>query len=89
MDDRYSWIGFYSEFANTLLKFKDKKHELLDRIVATYQRLEIKLPTLEHGGLPEYIDPFTVFGLFNKGIKDDNRKLIIKGLAEELGVRAD
>jgi len=89
MNDRYTWIGFYSEFADALLEFKDGRQELLERIVSTYQRIGIKLPTLEHGKLPEDIDPFTVFGLFNKGITEDNRKLIIRVLAEELGVRAD
>ena len=80
MSDRYTWIGFYSEFADALLEFKDRRQELLERIMTTYQRIGIKLPTLEHGELPDGIDPFTVFGLFNKGITEDNRKLIISGL---------
>ena len=32
------------------------------------------------------IDPFTVMGLFNRGITDDNRKAIAKELADFLGV---
>lgn len=89
MNDRYSWIGFYSEFADALLEFKTGRRRLIERIVSTYQRIGIRLPTLEHGKLPEDIDPFTVFGLFNKGITDANRKLIIEGLAGELGMRAE
>ena len=89
MGDRYSWIGFYTEFADILLEYVERRIELFERIRHAYDRIGKKLPTLEHGELPDYIDPFTVFGLFNKGITDANRKLIIKGLAEELGVRAD
>ena len=37
MSDRYTWIGFYSEFADALLEFKDRRQELLERIISTYQ----------------------------------------------------
>ena len=35
----------------------------------------------------EDIDPFTFFGLFNKGIKNENRQLIMKELATLLEIQ--
>lgn len=34
------------------------------------------------------IDPHTVFGLFNKGISEVNRKSIIAGIAEAFNIEA-
>lgn len=34
------------------------------------------------------IDPYTVFGLFNKGISEVNRKSIIAGIAEAFDIEA-
>lgn len=48
----------------------------------------MRLPTLERGGDVVDIDPFTIFGLFNKGITNTNRINIITGFAKEFGVIA-
>lgn len=48
----------------------------------------MKLPELDSDDAPGDIDPFTVFGLFNKGITDANRKRIAVGVASEVGAIA-
>lgn len=85
---RYTWTGFYSEFADKLLSFRDNRPELIAKIQRTYDAIGMKLPTLEAGGVPADIDPFTVFGTFNKQMTDVNRKRVAAGYADEFGVIA-
>ena len=80
------WIRFYTEFADKL-RHVDRK-ELIERIKKVYASIGMRLPTLERGGDVIDIDPFTVFGLFNKGITNANRITIIAGFAKEFGVAA-
>lgn len=88
-EEKYTWIGFYSEFADKLLMFKGDRNELISKLVRVYQVIGMKLPKLESTFIPSDIDPFTVFGLFNKGISDANRRRIVASLAEEFGIAAD
>ena len=72
------WIEFYSEFADVLLKYRHDRNELIRIIKKVFESIDMKLPKLEKDNLVVDIDPFTAFGLFNKGITDLNRKKIIK-----------
>ncbi len=81
-----AWIRFYMEFADKL-RHIDRK-ELIERIKKVYASIGMRLPTLERGGDVVDIDPFTIFGLFNKGITNTNRINIITGFAKEFGVTA-
>ena len=84
---QFDWINFYSEFADKLLEYKDNRQELISKIKRVYATINIKVPKLESGDEIIDIDPFTVFGLFNKGITDANRIAIIDGIAEEFGIK--
>lgn len=86
MDYRYDWISFYEKFADTLLAYKTDRKLLIERIQQAYNQAQLTMPKLDSTVIPEDIDPYTVFGLFNKGISDENRKRIIAALAEKLGV---
>lgn len=83
-----SWIPFYEELSTKLLGFKDSRAELIDILLKVYESAGVNLPKLDSQGVPSDIDPFTVFGLFNKGISKDNRIRIIDGLREALGIEA-
>lgn len=87
--NQFDWIAFYEEFADKLLAYKDNRQRLIEKIKQVYEVTGIKLPRLERNenGDNEIvdIDPFTTFGLFNKGITDANRVKIctaIKNLFE-------
>ena len=84
----YTWICFYTAFADSLRKYKNNRNELIEKLLEVYNSINMKLPTLDAGRIPRDIDPFTVFGLFNKGITDANRKKIIAGMASTFGVEA-
>lgn len=80
-----SWINFYSSFADSLRKYRTNQSDLLNLIKSIYQELNINLPPLcNEGQVLNNIDPFTVYGLFNKGITKTNRIRIIEKFAEKL-----
>lgn len=85
---QFQWIDFYSEFATKLLDFKTDRKSLIEKINAVYSVIDMKVPKLESGDNIIDIDPFTVFGLFNKGITNENRVAVIKSIASVFGIVA-
>ena len=85
----FKWTGFYTAFADALLPFKTDRAALIAKIQTAHAKINLPLPTLEKGGIPKDIDPFTIYGLFNKGITDDKRKAIINAYIDEFGVNAE
>lgn len=85
---QYDWIDFYTEFATKLLPFKNDRKSLVRKIYAVYNIAGISVPKLESGDEIIDIDPFTIFGTFNKGITNANRIAILNGIASEFGIAA-
>ena len=85
---QYDWIDFYTEFATKLLPFKTDRKTLIQKIYAVYDAAGISVPKLESGDEIIDIDPFTIFGTFNKGITNANRIAILNGIASEFGIAA-
>ena len=83
--EKFSWIPFYTNFADKLLLFKNDRKSLIDLIKKVYSDISMKLPKLDNGEIID-IDPFTVYGLFNKGLTDINRIKIIDAFKKELGI---
>lgn len=86
-EDTFNWSNFYEEFATTLLKYKNDRENLLSKIKSVYKEIGMKLPKIENNGEIFDIDPFTVFGLFNKGINDGNRKRILGGISSQFNLK--
>lgn len=87
-DNIFDWIPFYKELADKLLDYKNNRPQLIKIIKDVFNSIGMDLPTLEKANNIIDIDPFTVFGLFNKRLTDDNRKKIINGFANSLGIKA-
>lgn len=88
--NRFRWTDFYSEFATSLVKYADNRAKLIEKVKAIYvNAANMKLPTLEKDNNIVDIDPFTVFGLFNKGITNDNRIAILRQIKELFSISAD
>lgn len=84
---QFDWVDFYKELASKLLQYKDNRQELVEKARKIYETTGINLPTLERDNQIVDIDPFTVFGLFNKSsMKEANRKKIISAVADLFGV---
>ena len=78
MDNQFQWVNFYKEFANRLLVYKNNRTDLVNKVKAIYANTGINMPTLEKDNQLVDIDPFTVFGLFNKSsMRETNRIKII------------
>lgn len=84
-----TWISFYQELANALLPYRDDRRALIEKLQAVYANLGMKIPKLDSTVTPADIDPYTIFGLFNKRISNVSREKIIARLAEEFNIDAD
>lgn len=85
---RFAWIDFYSELAGKLIPYSENHAGLVEKIKTIFQKIGLNLPKLEKDGNVFDIDPFTTFGLFNKGITTENRIKIITAFSEEFSVSA-
>ena len=83
----FNWSNFYGEFATTLLEYKNDRKGLISKLKSAYEETGMKLPKMESNGEILDIDPFTIFGLFNKGITDDNRKRILGEIAKQFNLK--
>ena len=70
-----TWIPFYKEFAEKLLQFQTDRKKLLKLIYKNRATLLVDYLHDEGGkdDLCTDIDPFTTFGIFNRGISQENR----------------
>ncbi len=89
---RFKWTSFYEAVATKLLSFRSNRTALVESI----QKISLKVEGLGHLAEDQYADkttgfvkdicPFTTMGMFNRGIKESNRKIIAAELANFLGV---
>ncbi len=91
---RFNWTRFYEAVADKLLTFRDRRDELITGIHAIGEKVDCMSILNDQyqenvpGGPLKDICPFTVMGIFNRGITDSNRKTIASELANLLGVSA-
>ncbi len=84
------WINYYWAMSTALLRYKNDRRELVERLKSTYAKANIAMPILELYNELFDLDPFTVFGLFNRlSMPVENRIKIMNGLAISLGVGAE
>ena len=83
---QFTWTSYYMEFADKLLQYRDRRPELLVIIKGVFDDLSMRYPFMDNGEPIDDICPFTVFGCFNKGITNENRMAIMKGIGSKLGV---
>ena len=86
----FEWTRFYEAVADKLLAFRDRRDELIHGIHAItsgggLRHLQDQFADGSSGPLKD-ICPFTVMGIFNRGITYENREAIASELAGLLGV---
>lgn len=90
MDNQFAWVDFYKEFAGKLLVYKNNRGELVNKVRAIYAEAGINMPTLEKDNQLVDIDPFTVFGFFNKSsMREANRSKIITAVKKIFNVQTE
>ena len=78
VENRFSWIPFYTELAEKILTYKDNRVELSD-IVYELGDVTDYLRDNEYKKIKE-LHPFAIFGVFNRHQTDVNRKKFVSTL---------
>ena len=89
LSEKFSWISFYRELANALLKHRNNRSALLSLIYGnpkfatqtTYIHMQDKSPAID-------IDPFSFLAIFNRKIKESARKEILQELKSAFSLDA-
>lgn len=87
--NEFTWIKFYMELADKLLEYKNNRTTLIEKIKEVHNIIGMKLPTLEKDNNIVDVDPFTIFALFNKGIKNSNRIQLLEGFKTIFNIAAE
>ena len=87
-DMAYTWIPFYKELAQKLLRFRNDRTPLVNWIYDNLQGYINHLKDAPDGRRVPDVDPFTVFAIFNRGITDDKRIDICEKFKRFLDVSA-
>lgn len=82
-DIRFKWTTFYESFADKLLMYKNDRQTLTSFIIELAN--EHQLSYIIGKDLDD-ICPFTVMGIFNRGVTEKNRKTLASALAQFLSV---
>ena len=87
----FTWIPFYKEFADKLLKYRHDRESLLDIIYANNTLFKISYLHDGDGKNDKCkdVDPFTVFGIFNRHITLANRLKAATKFKEIFSINAD
>lgn len=92
MENAYQWISFYEALADKLLEYSDKR----DEFFALIKKLSAEQPLMKYLHFERdkwwiirnyHIDPFTVIGVINRSITDENRTVIAKELSDKLDIK--
>lgn len=84
---QFDWVDYYKDFAGILRSYKTSRAELIAKVYKIYEIADINMPTIERDNNVVDIDPFTVFGLFNKKLTDANRIAILRAISELFNVK--
>ena len=87
--NQFDWVRFYKELSGKLLTYMGNRQKLIEKVKQIFSKTGINMPTLEKDNQLVDIDPFTVFGLFNKSsMKEANRVKIITAINDLFDISA-
>lgn len=89
-DKKYTWIPYYKEFAEKLLQFRSNRKELLVMIYDHRKELHVDYLHDKEGkdDLLTDIDPFSIFGIFNRHIEHLNRLNAVRLFKDLLSLKS-
>ena len=87
VENRFSWIPFYTELAEKLLTYKDQRKELTDIVY----ELGISADYLHDNKMQKFneLHPFAIFGVFNRRLTEKNRKKICQYFKGKFSLSSD
>ena len=85
--NNFTWIDFYTKFANKLLQYKHNRSALVQKLTLIFNNIGKEIPKLSNNEWKD-IDPFTVYALFNRYMTDQNRSTFIENLIQQFNIDA-
>lgn len=82
-DVRFKWTRFYEALADALSRYHSDRRDLTEFVLKLADKHEL---SYIKGKEIEDIDPFTVMGIFNRGMTDENRRKLAAEIAAFLNV---
>lgn len=93
MNNRFSWIPFYSELAKALLAYKNNRKPLVDFIYSELSKVGGKSLVdyihMEDGSRVKDIDPFSVYAIFNRSLRLENKMAFLQKFKDRFGIKAE
>lgn len=93
MENRFSWIPFYKELAKALLAYKDDRKPLVDFIYSELSKVGGKSLVdyihMEDGSKVKDIDPFSLFAIFNRKLRPENKNGFLQKFKDRFGLKSD
>src|SRR5689334_18853269 len=92
--DWFTWTALYSELAKKLSNYEDRQSELINLLETIREQGYVVTPLKDKDAsgnsfLVTEIDPFTFFGSFNRGVKDQSRLGILAELKKYFDCKAE
>ena len=93
MENRFSWIPFYSELAKALLTYKNDRKPLVDFIYSELSQVGdrslVEYIHMEDGAKVTDIDPFSIFAIFNRSLKRENRVGFLQKFKDRFNLKTE
>ena len=93
MKNSFSWIPFYSELAKALLAYKNNRKPLVDFIYSELSKVGDKSLVdyihMEDGSRVKDIDPFSVYAIFNRSLRLENKMAFLQKFKDRFSIKAD
>lgn len=92
----FTWIPLYKELAAALLRYKDNRSALVDwiynglgSVAQANDKSLVGYLKMKDGSRISDIDPFSVFGIFNRNLSYENRTDLLRKFKKHLGLTAE
>lgn len=93
MNKTFTWIPFYTELAKALLRYKEDRKPLVDFIYSELSQVGGKSLVdylhMRDGSKITDIDPFSVFAIFNRNAKWENRTSFLQKFKDRFSLTSE
>ena len=85
----FTWTEFYEEFADKLAPYASNQESLLGKLKAAFADAGQTMAKLSFSGEATEVDPFTIYGMFNKREGHDKRTALAEQLKVQFEMESD
>lgn len=85
----FAWTTFYEELADKLSPYANNQKELLSKIKAAFSDAGQTMAKLSFNGEADEVDPFTIYGMFNKREGHDKRTELAEQFRVQFGMESE